>query len=110
LASDLQDSLVRAGLWLVVCERTVVFNLTTAPFGNHGFFGQLKDAAEEYFSSRTAACQIFQGLYEDRVVVVAVVVVAVMVVVAVVMVAVMVVVVVAVVVVVVVVVVFSKMG
>jgi hypothetical protein len=63
--NDLKDALVSEKLWAVVCERTVVFNVNSAPYGNHGFYGHITAAAEEYFRTRTSTCMLFRALYED---------------------------------------------
>lgn len=65
--NDLRGGLVSAKLWIVVCERTVVFNMLTAPYGGHGFCSQVHEASREYFQHRTPECPIFASLYEDSV-------------------------------------------
>lgn len=65
LWNDLKSGLVSSKLWIVVCERTVVWNLMTAPFQNHGFGSVIHSAAKEYFSTRSIECPIFCSLFED---------------------------------------------
>lgn len=65
LWNDLKSGLVSSKLWIVVCERTVVWNLMTAPFQNHGFGSVTHSAADEYFRTRSIECPIFCSLFED---------------------------------------------
>ena len=62
--NDHKDALIKTGCWLVILERTVVFNCTSAPWSDHGFFCQIREAAEEYFS-RSWRCPLYALLYED---------------------------------------------
>jgi predicted ArsR family transcriptional regulator len=62
--NDHKAALTATGTWLVVLERTVVFNCTSAPWSNHGFFGQIQGASEEYFSLRDHTCPLYALLYE----------------------------------------------
>ena len=62
--NDHKAALTSTGTWLVVLERTVVFNCTSAPWGNHGFFGQIKGCGEEYFNTKDWTCPLFQLLCE----------------------------------------------
>jgi len=55
---------MRSGCWLSVLERTVVFNCTSAPWSDHGFFGQIKEASQEYFRVRDWTCPLYALLYE----------------------------------------------
>ncbi len=63
--NDMKAGLLSAGLWAVVCERTVVYNMMTAPYGNHGFFSEISGAASEYFNTRDHTCPLYRALYED---------------------------------------------
>ena len=45
--NDHKAALTSTGTWLVVLERTVVFNCASAPWGNHGFLWRIKGCAEE---------------------------------------------------------------
>lgn len=65
LHNDMKDALVSSGVWLGVCERTVLYNASTAPWGGHAFFGVLSAAAREYFSLRDWRCPLFGFLYKD---------------------------------------------
>ena len=63
--NDMKGALQDTGLWSLVCERCILLNLSSAPWGNHGFFGQLVGAATEYFIVRDHHCELFLGLYME---------------------------------------------
>jgi hypothetical protein len=65
--NDHKDALIKTGCWLVILGRTVVFNCTSAPWSDHGFFCQIREAAQEYFS-RSWRCPLYALLYEDSVI------------------------------------------
>lgn len=64
--NDLKEALVAAGCWLKVCEKTVIYNASTAPWGGHAFHGVLAGAARQYFEERDERCPLFQLFYQDR--------------------------------------------
>lgn len=68
LHNDHRQKLISTWHWVVVCERLVWFNFTTAPLHGHGFFQQpkLREAADEYFRLRDSSCPLLRALYEDR--------------------------------------------
>lgn len=66
LHSDLRDALQSCGCWLNICEKTVLYNASTAPWGGHTFYGVLSGAARQYFSERDESCPLFCLLYPDR--------------------------------------------
>ena len=66
LFNDMRGGLQEVGLWTTVCERCVVFNVTSGPYGSQSWFHTLRQAGEEYFTHRTASCHIFLALYRDH--------------------------------------------
>lgn len=66
LFNDMKNSLVENNLWVIILETTIVFNVTTAPFGSHSFFAAIMAASQEYFETRSPECPLFRSLYEDR--------------------------------------------
>ncbi|CAK0827487.1 unnamed protein product, partial [Prorocentrum cordatum] len=41
--NDMKGALIENDLWSVISERTVVFNMMTAPFGHHKFFTEISE-------------------------------------------------------------------
>ena len=62
--NDLKNAMVRCGLWIVICERTHLYNARTAPWQGHGFRNLIADAAELYFKHRDCHCPLFSSLYD----------------------------------------------
>ena len=63
--NDHKLALISIRTWMVVCERVICYNCTTAPWQGHGYFGQISAAAREYFRTRTSACSLFRMMYKD---------------------------------------------
>lgn len=63
--NDMKDALVASGCWLTICEKTVVYNVATAPWGGHAFHGVVSGAARQYFAERDEKCPLFQMMYKD---------------------------------------------
>lgn len=63
--NDHRLALVDSDCWVLVCERMVVYNCTSAPWSSHGFFVQVREAKDEYFKLRSHRCPVFRMLYQD---------------------------------------------
>lgn len=61
--NDFKDAFVTAGVWIHVCERSVLYNASTAPWQGHGYHSLLAECAETYFASRDWRCPCFALLY-----------------------------------------------
>ena len=66
LFNDMRGGLQEVGLWSTACERCVVLNVTSGPYGSQSWLQTLSAAGEEFFKHRTASCHIFQALYRDH--------------------------------------------
>lgn len=62
----LTQGVVKAcGLWVVVLEFTIVFNLLHAPWGGDAFFWTVQDAAKRYMECASIDDPLFGYMYED---------------------------------------------
>jgi hypothetical protein len=62
--NNMKLAIVDCHLWVLIVERSIVFNVLTAPFNSHAFFQKVCGASLDYFYTRDINCQLFLGLYE----------------------------------------------
>jgi hypothetical protein len=63
---DLKNALRAAGLWLLILETTLCFNLQQGPWSRAAFFQKVKTTAHDYFEQQGwSRDKIFAQLYEE---------------------------------------------
>lgn len=60
-----QGAVKSSGLWVIVLEFTIVFNLLHAPWGGDAFYWTVREAAGQYLKVAEVDDPLFAAMYED---------------------------------------------
>lgn len=61
--NDFCDAFVASGIWVNMCERSIVYNASTAPWQGHGFHSLIQECTTHYSKVATHECPLFAFPY-----------------------------------------------